>query len=436
MVLSNEESPIYDIKISSVGPGHISGQDAAQELTGMDLAMKLHYIRTVYYFPAQAFEGLTIIDIKETIFNWLDHAYIPCGRFRKSDSGRPYIKCNDCGVRLIEARCNMGLREWLEPRDHDDDDAKHKLLVSSQVLGPDLFYSPPVLMQLTKFKCGGMAVGLSWAHVLGDAFTAASFINLWGQATRKQYPAQPLRMAHCNNEAQNSKSPIREPLSVKRVGPVGDHWAMKNETNMETYSFYASWAELTRLQSSICGDKDKENQQIPPFESLCTIVWQCVAKIKRDSDVKMVTICKKDSGNSFEGVITNKAQRVKMVKTDVPVVELSPMELGLLIMNQAVDETKIIEEAMDSDNELPDFLVYGTNLTFVDLHDAPIYDLNIRGHEPVYVHCGINNVGDEGVVLVFPSREDHCDGVRVSVTLPENCISDVKSMLKKELSLC
>lgn len=144
MVLSKEDCPIYDIKISSVGPGFISGQDVVQELTGMDLAMKLHYIRTVYYFPRQAFEGLTIINIKETIFYWLSYAYIPCGRFRKSDSGRPYIKCNDCGVRFIEARCKMSLDEWLKSRD----DARHKLVVPSQVLGPDLLYSPPVLLQV------------------------------------------------------------------------------------------------------------------------------------------------------------------------------------------------------------------------------------------------------------------------------------------------
>ncbi|MFS8008263.1 putative transferase [Helianthus anomalus] len=429
MVLSNEQSPIYDIKISTVGPGHVSGQGVVQELTGMDLAMKLHYIRTVYYFQSQAFEGLTIINIKETMFYWMNHAYIPCGRFRKSDSGRPYIKCNDCGVRLIEASCNMSLDEWLESRD----DARDKLLVPNQVLGPDLFYSPPVLMQLTKFKCGGTAVGVSWAHVLGDAFTAAAFMNLWGQATRKQYPAQPLRMAQSNNEAQKSRSPIKEPLAIKRVGPVGDHWVTSNDTKMESYSFDVSWAELTRLRSKICGDKD--NQKISPFESICTVVWQCVAKIKHGSDVKTVTICKKDPENSFEGVITNKAQTVKVVKTNISVEELSPMELGLLIMNQAVDETKIIEEAMESNIELPDYLVYGANLTFVDLHEAPVYDLSIRGHKPVCVNCSIDNVGDEGVVLVFPSRKDHFDGVTVSITLPKNHISDLRSMLKKEWSL-
>nr|XP_043632179.1 protein ECERIFERUM 26-like [Erigeron canadensis] len=430
MLSSKEERSIYDIKISTVGPGYISGQGAVQELTNMDLAMRLHYLRNVYYFKSQAFEGLTIINIKETIFYWMNNAFIPCGRLRKSDSsGRPYIKCNDCGVRFIEARCSMSLDEWLESKD----DARHKLLVPNQVLGPDLLYSPLVLMQLTKFQCGGTSVGVSWSHVLGDAFSATSFMNLWGQSTRKIYPAQPLRMVHSVNEAHNSKTPKTDPLAVKRVGPVGDHWVTPNDTSKETYSFYLSWAEMTSLQSKICGDKN--HQQIPPFESICTVVWQSLAKVKHGSVVNVVTICKKDPKQPSEGVFTNKSQTIKVVKTDYSVPESSPMKLGLLIMNQAVDEVKKIEEAMESENDLSDFLVYGANLTFVDLLYVPLYELDIRGQTPVYVNCAIDNIGDAGVVLVFPARKNNSDGVTVSITLPENHISELKSVLKKEWSL-
>ncbi|KAL4578418.1 hypothetical protein LXL04_014541 [Taraxacum kok-saghyz] len=429
MVLSKDESPIYDIRISTIGPGYVSGQGAVQELTDMDLAMKLHYLKTVYYFRSPAFEGLTIINIKETLFNWTAHAYIPCGRLRRADSGRPYIKCNDCGIRLIEARCKLSLDEWLELKN----DSKHKLLVPNQVLGPELLFSPLALMQLTKFTCGATSVGVSWAHVLGDAFSKACFMNLWGQAFRRQYPAQPLCMDHSNDDGHNMKSPLKDPLSIKRVGPLGDHWATPNDTKLETYSFYMSSPEITRLQSKICGDKD--HQQIPAFESICSVVWKCVAKVKHGSEVSIVTICTRDSKSTFERIITNRAQLIKVVKTDTSIEESSLMELGLLIMNQGVDQRRNIEEAMRYNSEFPDFLVYGANLTFVDLHDIPVYDLDIRGNTSVYVDCAIDNVGDEGVVLVFPTRKDTGSGLTVSITLPQNHISELKSMLKKEWSM-
>ncbi|CAI9271416.1 unnamed protein product [Lactuca saligna] len=430
MVFSKAESQFYDIKVTTVGPGYISGENAVQELTAMDLAMKLHYIRAVYYFRSPAFEGLSIVAIKEVIFKWHSKAYIPCGRLRRGDSGRPYIKCNDCGARMIEAKCNMTLDEWLESVDDD----KHKLLVPNPVIGPDLPFSPPVFMQLTMFKCGATSVGVSWAHVLGDVFSAMIFMNMWGDATRDLYPAQPLLMAPSHNDQGTKyKSAMKDPLAIKRVDPVGDHWATINDTKIDTYSFYLSWPELTRLQSKICGDND--HQTIPPFESICSVVWQCLAKIKQGSNVNTVTICQRESQNSFEGVLTNKAQSIKVVKTEESVEEFSIMELGLLLMNQGVDERKSIEETMESDGGLADFLLYGANLTFVDLLDAPLYDLDIRGNTPVYVNCVIDNVGDEGVVLVYPARKDQSEGMRVSVTLPQTHLSKLKSMLKKEWSL-
>lgn len=144
MVSSKIQNSIYDINISTVVPGLMSGHDTVQEPGAMDLVMKLHYLRIVYYFKTPTFDGFTILKIKETMFNWLNNAYITCGRFRRADSGRPFIKCNDSGVRVIEAKCRLSLDEWLESKD----DSKHKLLVSNQVLGPDLAYSPLVLIQV------------------------------------------------------------------------------------------------------------------------------------------------------------------------------------------------------------------------------------------------------------------------------------------------
>ncbi|KAL4578412.1 hypothetical protein LXL04_014535 [Taraxacum kok-saghyz] len=104
-------------------------------------------------------------------------------------------------------------------------------------------------------------------------------------------------------------------------------------------------------------------------------------------------------------------------------------------MNQGVDERNNIDEMMESNDKSSDILVYGANLTFVDLHDALFYELDIRGSTPLYVNCVIDNVGDEGVVLVFPARKDQFDGLMVSVTLPQNHISKLKSMIRNEWSL-
>ena len=113
----------------------------------MDLAMKLHYLRGVYFFRKEAVEGFTIYDFKEPMFTWLNHFYWTCGRFRRSDGGgRPIIKCNDCGVRMIEAKCDKTIDEWLEMKDSNS--SLDKLLVSNNIIGPDLTFSPLVYLQV------------------------------------------------------------------------------------------------------------------------------------------------------------------------------------------------------------------------------------------------------------------------------------------------
>lgn len=140
---------IYNVKLSSVGPGSVTGQDIVYEPSNVDLAMKLHYLRGVYYFESQAFEGLTVLNIKEPLFTLLNLYYMTCGRFRRAESGRPYIKCNDCGVRFVEAYCDKTLEEWLEMRDA----ALEKLLTPNQVIGPELFFSPALLIQVFPPSC-------------------------------------------------------------------------------------------------------------------------------------------------------------------------------------------------------------------------------------------------------------------------------------------
>lgn len=199
---------------------------------------------------------------------------------------------------------------------------------------------------------------------------------------------------------------------------------------METFSFYVSSSELTRLQEKICGEKVDE--QIPVFECICVVIWQCLAKVRSGSGPKVVTICKNDLRNRHKGVITNESQTISLVKVDISLGKYTPMELGSLLVNKADNERLKIEEAMGRDDTLLDFLIYGANLTFVDLSDASFYDMEVRGHKPFYVNCFIDNIGDEGVVLVLPTPKGCSDGRMVNVTLLENQVLKLKSVLKQD----
>lgn len=157
MVFEEEEAPtgpVHGHRLSTVVPSSVTGE-VDYELADADLAFKLHYLRGVYYYPAgDVTRGLATKVLKDPMFPWLD-AYFPvAGRVRRAEEGeggaepggarRPYIKCNDCGVRIVEAKCDRDMADWLR----DDDTDRIRTLCYDKVLGPELFFSPLLYVQV------------------------------------------------------------------------------------------------------------------------------------------------------------------------------------------------------------------------------------------------------------------------------------------------
>ena len=126
------------------------------------------------------------------------------------------------------------------------------------------------------------------------------------------------------------------------------------------------------------------------------------------------------------------------MKADFSVIESDLTKLASLLMNQAVDESDKIADAMERENGSLDFIVYGANLTFVNLENAKFYDLKVNGENPINVSYIIDGIGEEGVVLVLPqpkaTGKDTSEGWVVTIILPENQVPEVKFELEREFS--
>ncbi|KAI3997806.1 hypothetical protein MKX01_007693 [Papaver californicum] len=417
------ENPVYDLKLSSVGPGNVTESGVNYEPTNMDLAMKLHYLRGLYFFTREAVEGLAISDIKKPMFTLFNSFNMYCGRFRRSgESSRPYIKCNDSGVRIIEAKCKYTMDECLEMRDY----SLHKLLVFNQVLGPELAISPLILIQFTWFKCGGMSIGLSWAHVLGDTFSASHLINSWGQlVSTNQVPHNNnLQKLEPRTFMEGKRSSVDLQPLFKRVDPVGDYWKLVNNCNMITYCFQIDPTKLSNIQSKINGQC-----QIPTFKCLSAIIWQTLAKIRTQAEPRVVTVCRNRS-YQINNAHSGNNQIFGTVKAECQVKDAHPSDLAALILDQTTHEQCHIDQVIEKDGGLSDFVLYGANLTFLDLEESEIYKLELRGHKPVFANYMVEGVGDSGLVLVLPGPTSK--GRTVTVILPENEILQLRAELYKE----
>ncbi|QCD83333.1 shikimate O-hydroxycinnamoyltransferase [Vigna unguiculata] len=415
-----EESIVHDVRLSSVGPGQMSGSDVFHHPGGLDLAMKLHYLRVVYLFDSEASKDVTIMKIKDAMFSWFNHYFITCGRFRRSECGRPFIKCNDCGARFIEGNCSKTLEEWLAIKDC----SLYKFLVSHQVIGPELSFSPPVLFQVTRFKCGGISLGLSWAHILGDPLSASEFINSLGRVMNDLGLKLHSNIPRCV-PAPGQPGPQKDPISAKRIDPVGDHWIPANNKKMDTFSFHITSTQLNYLQAQIWGPS---LHQTPGFESVCAMIWHCVARVRTKSEPKTVTVCRTDPYRKDNDNIGNNQVICKVeAGSECCIVESDLSVLARMLEDEGVDERKEIEEAIERDEGVSDLFVYGANLTFVDLEKINLYDLQLKGQTPRFVYYTIQGVGDEGAILVYPGPHD---GKFVTMILPEDEMPKLKSELK------
>lgn len=144
----NPETLVSEPRMSSVVPAEVTVHDNDHGLTNIDLAMKLHYIRGIYLFPAESVHGLTVYDLKKAMFPLLAVYYTASGRIRRTESGKPFVKCNDGGVRILEAYCEKTMDEWSKLKDDNT-------IVYDQVLGPDLGFSPLVFVQVRNYITPG-----------------------------------------------------------------------------------------------------------------------------------------------------------------------------------------------------------------------------------------------------------------------------------------
>ncbi|KAH0455973.1 hypothetical protein IEQ34_016005 [Dendrobium chrysotoxum] len=417
---------IHSVRLSTVVPGDVTPPNTVHHLTGGDLALKLHYLKAVYYFtPNEALLGLTIPTLKKPMFPLLNIYFPAAGRIRRDDTGRPHIKCNDGGVRIVEACCDLTVEEWL---DRKEVDRHRRLLPDKAVVGPDIYFSPTVLIQFTRFKCGGMAVGFSWAHLLGDAESASNFINLWGQLLSGKETAKTFQLRSLQNELEKSVAPELDsvlPSSFKQVKQVGDFWLNSNIRRMATFSIELTAAKLNDLQTRI-------STKISIFETITALLWQNIAKIRAEKEPKLVTVCK-NSSIERNGILSNQL-KVKTVVANTSPAKADLLELAKLINKEGIDEMKAIQELVNRESEKLDVILYGSNLTFVDMESINFYGLELKGQKPVHAECSIDGVGDEGAVLVLQGHV-RTGGRVISLILPEEEIPQLKELLKTDWSI-
>ena len=160
------------------------------------------YVPIIFFYQNKEGNNNSISSgLKKSLSETLTHYYPLAGRIKDGAT----IECNDEGAYFIEALVESHLQEFL----------KHHEVRDIYLFMPGEMESETgslLLIQITLFGCGGIAIGMRMSHMVADVAGMSAFINDWGtMMTRKSCKEISAELTHF--------FPPSDSLSMPEPGP-------------------------------------------------------------------------------------------------------------------------------------------------------------------------------------------------------------------------
>ncbi|KAB1201176.1 Vinorine synthase [Morella rubra] len=159
------------IKPSAATPAHLRHYT----LSFIDQIIPPIFTPFVLFYPRDAnlSNEERVDQIKKSLSEALTHFYPLAGRVKDNS----HVDCDDEGAHFVEAKATCTLTEFLE----DPNPAEINKFLPFEL---DEVNEIPFAVQVTAFACGGIVVGLTFAHKVSDASSLFFFLNSWAAIGR------------------------------------------------------------------------------------------------------------------------------------------------------------------------------------------------------------------------------------------------------------
>ncbi|XXG56009.1 hypothetical protein AAC387_Pa03g3543 [Persea americana] len=408
------------VSTKEVKPGKIC------PLSVLDHSMELNRIRIVIYYNylKKFSDGEVTIKMRESLAELLTSFPMVTGRLKRSPEGQWTIKCNDAGVRMVEATAKGSVEEWLERVDRE-----RELQLASW---EDMFHNPyfwsTFYVQLTEFEGGGLAIGLSCTHLVADAAAATMLLKAWAETTllgkmlsppyfhplpttkTRSISPNPHLIPHYqssfslsfNNPIPTSNTPNMATLTLS----FSQHMVQRCMADARSSDPFASLAAL--LWVAICGVKDKSKQGVLLDMSLCLDMRKVLGLSKAFFGNAMVF--DKVSGDGLKE--RDLVEAAKVISDGVSKMGNEGVVMGLIEWLQS--------EKMSHEHNLP--VLSGPGLVCANWEGLCPYEAKFEvGVEPIRASYYLESVFGEGHLLILPAPKGEGPlGRAVMVTLPDD----------------
>ncbi|KAK4388919.1 protein ECERIFERUM 2 [Sesamum angolense] len=223
-----------------VQPGQIS------PLSILDRVMEHNHLRVVFYYGLQTRRraGELTKKLRESITDMLSAFPVVTGRLLRTSEGDWTIKCNDAGVRMVEARVEGTVDEWLKNVDRE----KELKLVHWEEMFQRQYFWSTFYVQITEFEGGGLAVAPPFFHPLPPPRTGKKNRNF-----------------HSINHYKSAKENSVPASDTKQT-------TITLKFNQEMVKNCINMARTTNA--------DNCQPSLTPFEALAALFWTRISKVK------------------------------------------------------------------------------------------------------------------------------------------------------------
>ncbi|CAN0899959.1 Shikimate O-hydroxycinnamoyltransferase, partial [Linum grandiflorum] len=246
-------------------------------LSNLDLVHGRIHLPVLYlYNPQQNHHFLDPKLLKEALTKLLVLFYPMAGRLARDDNGRLEIDCNGQGVLFREADSDLRLAQV------------GASMPSSQLLKlvPTVDYSqhissyPLLLLQVTRFKCGGASLGIGFHHSIADGESIVSFINTWSNMVHglppTNLPFLDRTLLRARNPPPSSKfNHIEYDLPPSLINnPI-----RPKPTSMNIFKFTPRQLNALRAKVNPSNNNDSRSRY-STYQILTAHIWRCVSRAR------------------------------------------------------------------------------------------------------------------------------------------------------------
>eukprot|EP00262_Sarcandra_glabra_P019914 TRINITY_DN7736_c0_g2_i1.p1 TRINITY_DN7736_c0_g2~~TRINITY_DN7736_c0_g2_i1.p1 ORF type:complete len:437 (+),score=-13.72 TRINITY_DN7736_c0_g2_i1:168-1478(+) len=383
----------------------------------VDLVVPRFHTPSVYFYRhngSPSFFDCRVL--KEALSKALVPFYPMAARLKRDEDGRIEINCNGEGVLFVEADTDSIIDDFgdFAPT------MELKQLIPAVDYSGDISSYPLLVLQVTRFKCGGTSLGVGMQHHVADGASGLHFVNAWSDVASGLEISIPPFIDRTLLKARDPPTPkfhhveYQPPPSMKTRQQTEESQTCPNPTSVAIL-------KISRDQLNLLKSKSKKGSNPPTYSSyemLAGHVWRCACKARdlpRDQATKMYIAT---DGRARLRPALPPGYFGNVIFTATPVAIAGDLESSLTYCAGKIHDALVrmddeyLRSALDYLELQPDLsaLVRGAhtfrcpNIGITSWSRLPIHDADFGWGRPIFM--GPGGIAYEGLAFILPSPKN------------------------------